>query len=133
MKKLLPFSIMYFFFISSSFAQTKATDTTDEEHSAVQWTTATSHNFGEIKQGIPVSFTFEFVNVSKEPVVISKGTVSCSCISIAYTKEPVLPGNKGLVKLVYNAHAASRFLKSAEVIFNNHDRFTLQISGEVIQ
>jgi hypothetical protein len=130
MKRLLQFSVIYFFCQSTSFAQTNATHA---DSSAIQWTTETSHNFGKIKQGEPVSFIFEFVNVSKEPVDISKGIVSCTCLSIAYTQEPVMPGNKGVVKIIYSAHTASRFSKSAEIIFNNHERIELRISGEVIQ
>ena len=34
------------------------------------------HNFGKIKQGTPVTYDFEFTNVSGKPIVIESATAS---------------------------------------------------------
>lgn len=92
---------------------------------------ATSHDFGTIGQGKPVSHTYSFTNTGKEPLIISAVKPGCGCTTPDYSKEPVAPGKKGFVTLTYNASAAGRFTKSATVTTNN-ESFVLTFSGEVV-
>ena len=91
---------------------------------------STSHEFGTIEQGKPVSHTYHFTNKGKEPLIIASVHPGCGCTTQSYSKEPVAPGKRGFVTLTYNAAAAGKFSKSATVVANS-ETFVLTFTGEV--
>ena len=97
------------------------------------WTTGTSHDFGTVKLNDIVSFTFEFINTGKEPVTIVKAEPSCSCTVPDYTKEPILPGEKGILKATFTAHKPGMIDKTIAVMTDRKDTVVLKLSGEVVQ
>ena len=61
------------------------------------------YDFGTIKEANgPVSHTFEFKNVSDEPVSIIRATASCGCTRPEYSEEPIKAGKKSKIKVTYN-------------------------------
>lgn len=102
--------------------------------STVSWSSGTSHDFGKILQNTPASYLFEFTNTEKEPVTISKVQPSCSCTAQDYTKEAILPGKTGLIKITYNARTAGMFNKTITVTTEPGSENTiLTITGDVVQ
>lgn len=100
---------------------------------SVQFTTS-KHNFGKIKQNIPVSYNFIFTNKSNEKIIIEDATASCGCTIPEKPSQPILPGKISSIKVQYNAAALGSFNKQVYVkIFGYNDRITLTITGEVIQ
>ena len=94
----------------------------------------TTHNFGKIAQGKPVTIDFTFTNDGKTPLVISNVRGSCGCTVTKYTKEPIAPGKTGFVKATFNAAAMGAFTKSVRVTANvEGGNETLFIKGEVIK
>ena len=94
----------------------------------------TTHNFGKIPQGKPVSTEFKFTNTGSTPLVISNVRGSCGCTVTKYTKEPIAPGKTGNVKATFNAAAMGAFNKSVRVTANvEGGNETLFIKGEVIK
>jgi hypothetical protein len=90
-------------------------------------------NIGEIPQGKPVTFEFVFTNTGKEPILITDVKASCGCTTPDYSKSPVKPGEKGIVKAVYNAAAVGAFTKNVTVtISNDPTPITLTLSGTVL-
>ncbi len=63
----------------------------------------TKHDFGNIKQGDVVEYTFNFKNTGNQPLLISDVGVTCGCTATDYTKEPVAPGKSGFVKAKFNS------------------------------
>lgn len=60
-------------------------------------------DFGRIKEdGGVVSHTFEFVNKGTKPMVIETVFTSCGCTGTKYSKEPVMPGGKGSITVVFS-------------------------------
>ncbi|MBK9729725.1 MAG: DUF1573 domain-containing protein [Chitinophagaceae bacterium] len=101
---------------------------------ALEWSNGITHDFGKIMQHQPASYTFEFTNTGTQPVTITKAQPGCSCTVSDYTKEPVLPGKKGLVKATYNAHSAGMFNKTITVSTAPGNESTiLKITGVVVQ
>jgi hypothetical protein len=93
----------------------------------------TTHNFGDIPQGTPVTYEFEFVNSGQVPLIISNVRGSCGCTVTDYSKEPVAPGEKGMVKATYNAKALGAFNKSIRVTANvEGGSEVLYIKGKVL-
>ena len=94
----------------------------------------TTHNFGKIQQGKPVSVEFTFTNKGTSPLVISNVKGSCGCTVTQYTKDPIAPGKTGNVKATYNAAAMGAFNKSVRVTANvEGGTETLYIKGEVVK
>jgi hypothetical protein len=93
---------------------------------------STSHDFGEIQQGVPQTFSFEFTNNGVEPIVIQSVQPSCGCTTPGWTKEPVEAGKKGYVQATYNAAAAGPFSKSLKVTYSGGSQpIVLYIKGTV--
>ncbi len=92
----------------------------------------TSHDFGKIKQGTPVTHEFKFTNSGKVPLVITNVQASCGCTTPDWSKEPVMPGGQGFIKATYNAASAGAFSKTVTVTANIETGFVqLTIKGEV--
>jgi hypothetical protein len=79
-----------------------------------QWIEET-HDFGTIPQGTPVEWKFEFTNVGKEPIIISTVQKTCGCTVTDWSKEPIMPGQKGFVSAQYNAAKEGPFTKAITV------------------
>lgn len=91
-------------------------------------------DFGKIKQGVPVTHEFSFVNKGKVPMIITNAQPSCGCTIPAWTKDPIPPGGSGFVKATYNAAAMGAFDKSVTVTANvETGTVMLRIRGEVVQ
>src|SRR3982751_139441 len=63
------------------------------------------HDFGKVKQGIPVTYYFELTNTSDKPVVVENASASCGCTVPEKPTQPILPGKTDKLKVVYNAAA----------------------------
>ena len=61
------------------------------------------YNFGTIKQGDKVEYTFNYSNVGKEPLIISNAAGSCGCTVPVWTKEPIKKGEKGTIQVTFNS------------------------------
>ena len=90
------------------------------------------HDFGTIKEGTVATYSFEFTNTGKTPVVISNVQPSCGCTTPSWTKTPIMPGESGEVKASYGTDGRpGYFQKSVKVEFDNGNLTDLTISGTV--
>jgi hypothetical protein len=96
---------------SSSTATTPVVNPNAGEFS---WSEET-YDFGTIPQGIPVKHKFEFTNTGKEPIIVANVQKTCGCTVTDWTKEPVLPGQKGFVIAEFNAAKEGPFTKAITV------------------
>lgn len=95
----------------------------------------TEHNFGKIAEEIgQASCSFEFTNTGTAPLIINSVRTSCGCTTPSYTKEPVLPGQKGNIKVAYSTTGrVGAFSKSITIFTNVPDAtYRLTIKGEVL-
>lgn len=63
----------------------------------------TSFDFGDIVQGDRVEHVFEFENVGSEPLILSDVRTTCGCTAPEWPREPVAPGEKGSLKVLFNS------------------------------
>src|SRR5882757_1863186 len=91
------------------------------------------HDFGKIPQGTPVTTVFEFTNIGKEPLILTEVKPTCGCTIADYTRTPVKSGEKGTIKITYNAVAVAPFNKTIVVKSNakTPEKY-LNIVGEVV-
>jgi len=66
----------------------------------------TRFNFGSITQGDVITHEYTFVNEGNEPLIISEAKVACTCSKISFPSQPIMPGEKSAIKLVYDSKGA---------------------------
>ncbi|MBN2214289.1 MAG: DUF1573 domain-containing protein [Bacteroidales bacterium] len=102
-------------------------------NSSIEWI-KTEHDFGKIRQNIPVTAAFEFKNGSMIPLVILSVEPQCGCTIADYPRKPLKYGNKGVVSISFDAKDMGYFQKSVAVLTNTEEgTTTLIIKGEVIK
>jgi hypothetical protein len=91
------------------------------------------HNFGKIKQGTPVTYTFNFKNTSAGPVIIEDATATCGCTKPEFPKGVIAKGATNKISVTYNAAAMGTFTKPITVkIAKVTEPIMLSIEGEVV-
>ena len=90
------------------------------------------HDYGTIVQGADGNSVFNFTNKGKSPLILSNVQASCGCTVPEWTKEPILPGKTGNIKVKYNTNTVGAFNKSITVKSNAiNSTVVLQIKGNV--
>ncbi len=96
--------------------------------------TETTYDFGTVKESDgPVIHEFKFINNGQSPVKITGVRASCGCTTPAWTKEPVDPGQSGIIQAQYNPkNRPGSFNKSLTVSVDaSPDPIRLYIKGYV--
>ena len=78
-----------------------------------------NHEFGQIVQGEKVSYAFKFKNTGKAPLVINTAQASCGCTVPEYTKEPVQPGESGVINVTFNSEGKSGMVSKTVTVIAN--------------
>jgi hypothetical protein len=92
----------------------------------------TTHDFGELDKGDKAEYTFQFTNVSEEPLKLTRVKASCGCTTPAWTNTPVEPGGTGEIKVSYNTQRIGGFSKTVTVTYEQGERpLVLYIKGKV--
>lgn len=116
--------------LSVAFAQNAA----DNKKAEIKFD-KTTHNFGKFSESSPkVSCEFTFTNVGGAPLIINQAVASCGCTVPQYTKTPVMPGQKGKIKVTYNGAGRfpGHFKKSITVRTNGVVEMTrLYVEGDM--
>lgn len=60
-------------------------------------------NFGQIKQGDKVGHKFKFINNGTEPLIISQAQGSCGCTVPEWPKQPLKPGESGIIDVTFDS------------------------------
>ena len=97
--------------------------------------TEQEHNYGTLQKGGDGNCEFVFTNDGNEPLILSNVKASCGCTVPTWTKEPIMPGKTGTIKVRYNTNNIGAFTKTITVTSNavNTPRLTLKIRGKVEQ
>lgn len=94
---------------------------------------AETHNFGKIKQGVPVTYYFEIKNISDQPIVVENASASCGCTVPEKPEKPIGPGKSDKLKVVYNAAAVGPINKDVYIKLAGIEQTkVIHITGEVI-
>jgi len=92
-----------------------------------------AYDFGKIKQSVPVTHDFAFVNVSDAPVIIESATPSCGCTTPVKPEGAIPKGKENKITAGFNAAAAGPFNKTITVKIAGIDMpLVLKITGEVL-
>ena len=129
-KSLLASIALIAFLMNGLAAQEFVSNETSDQ--LVKWK-STTHDFGEIKQGNPVSVDFAFENVSDEPIFIDNVRTTCGCTAPTWSKDPIAPGESAFIELEYNAKKEGPFNKPARVYLSGKkEPVMIYIKGKVV-
>lgn len=60
------------------------------------------YNFGFVHEGEKLVHQYTFENTGTQPVIISEAKVQCSCTQVEFPKQPIKPGEKGVIKVTFD-------------------------------
>jgi hypothetical protein len=129
MKRTL-LTVLVAFLIAPAFSQTAAVQKKAGDYINFK---ETKHNFGKIKQGVPVTHDFNFTNISSGPVIIENAQASCGCTTPKWPLTPISTGRSEKITAGFNAATPGPFTKEIYVKVKGVDvPFPITITGEVV-
>lgn len=127
MKKRILFALVAFLGITCMFAQKPGEIKFDK----------LTHNFGKFSEkDATQQCVFSFTNTGEKPLVINQVVPSCGCAIVDYTKKPVMPGQKGEIKVTYKGQGRmpGHFKKTITVRTNGIPEMNrLYIEGDMVE
>lgn len=63
----------------------------------------TFHDFGDIRQGQQVEYTFKFTNTGTQVLRLSRVHTTCGCTAIDWPMQPLAPGASGQIKARFDS------------------------------
>lgn len=129
MKKTLQFAFFSAFLIFSGTALVSckngnndtgvSTDLVTKSDAAMMTFDRTEHDFGSISAGTKVSYSFNFTNTGKIPLVISEAHSSCGCTVPTYPHDPIQPGQSGTIEVTFDSTGKTGHQKKTVTIISN--------------
>ena len=90
-------------------------------------------DYGTIIQDANGEKVFSFKNTGDAPLLITNVKTSCGCTVPEYSKDPILPGDSGDLKIVYDTKRLGAFTKTITVVSNAEaGTKVLKIKGTVV-
>jgi hypothetical protein len=93
-----------------------------------------AYNFGKVTDGEKVEYSYRFKNTGTKPLVIVNASASCGCTVPQKPEKPVLPGETGFIKVVFDSKGrVGTAHKTITVISNADPEFPqLILTGDVV-
>lgn len=105
-KLIFPGLVFCLILINSCNSGTKKTVPTDQvrESGVAKFVFSEEmHNFGSLKAGEVVSFTFVFRNEGIKTLTITNVDSGCGCTEVKIPNKTIEPGQEGQIEVVYNS------------------------------
>ena len=89
-------------------------------------------NYGKIEKGSNGERVFVFTNVGDQPLIIKNIQSSCGCTVPEKPEQPIMPGEKGEIKVSYDTKRVGGFSKAITIFSNaKTSRKMVKIKGFV--
>jgi len=87
-------------------------------------------DYGSIEKGSNGDRIFTFKNIGTEPIIITNIVSSCGCTIPKKPEKPIMPGEKGEIKVSYDTQRLGSFSKVITVFSNaKNTRKAIKIKG----
>src|ERR1017187_5361995 len=95
------------------------------------------HDFGTMREGDVIDCVFKFTNKGDAPLIVEDVEQPCGCTVPSWSKEPIMPGRSGEIKVLYNSKdRPGIFRKTLAVktnaIFKTKEPLLLMVKGDVL-
>lgn len=92
------------------------------------------HDFGTVIEGEKVAYSFKFTNSGGSKLLISDVSTSCGCTATKYTKDPVAPGEDGIITVTFDTRHRRGFQNKTITVSANTqpNKTVLRIKAKVI-
>jgi len=77
------------------------------------------HDFGNLRTGERVRYSFKFRNTGKTLLVISSVTSSCGCTVSDFPRQPIKPGDGGTIDVSFNSEGRRGIQNKSVTVFSN--------------
>ncbi len=92
-------------------------------------------SFGQIYHAEKVTHDFTFTNTGDRDLMITSVKASCGCTTPTYSKDPVAPGETGVISVLYNSVGKQGTQKATIRVRSNdlaNPEIVLYLSGRVL-
>jgi hypothetical protein len=83
-------------------ASANAAEKSSDQLTTIQWIDSV-RNYGKINDGQVLEVSFRFKNTGDKPLVIENVQPECGCTAPEWSKEPVMPGQEGVINAKFNS------------------------------
>ena len=92
------------------------------------------HDFGKIKAGEKVSYSFRFVNQGGSDLIIQSASGSCGCTVPDFPKEPIPPGREGFIRVMFNSEGKTGVQEKQVTVLSNTmpNTTTVRVKAEIL-
>lgn len=88
--------------------------------------------FPKTKAGEVLKFQYEFTNTGDQPLIITEIKVQCSCTKFEFPKEPIKPGEKGIIKVSFDTKAKYGYQDRTLDIYSNAKKNPYKLRFKVV-
>jgi len=89
----------------------------------LQWIDSVDQNLGKINEGQVVEISWHFKNTGNKPLYIVRVQPGCGCTVADQPKEPIAPGQEGVIKAKFNSEGHPNYQhKDVFVEANNSNK-----------
>ncbi len=85
-------------------------------------------SFNDIKQDDVVGITYKFTNNGDAPLIINDVQKGCGCTQVNYPKNAILPGEKGVVEVIFDSSGFSGKQYKSITVYSNDPSGAVQLS-----
>lgn len=79
-------------------------------------------------------YVFHYKNVGDSALVITRVAATCACVSVDFSRDPLMPGDSTTITARYEAHTPGKFSQMLTVISNSDRKITrLYLQGDVTE
>lgn len=90
------------------------------------------YNFGKLRKGDSIDHAFMVENTGSNPLIIKMVKASCGCTTVDWTRQPILPGQTGIIKSRFHAGDPGMARKSVVAEINAVEPYLVfYLTGEV--
>lgn len=96
---------------------------------------APSYNFGEVIAGTQVIHSYRFKNIGSIPLIINHANANCGCTVPEFPKEPILPNENEVIKVIFDTQGRSGTqIKRINIFANTYpSQNILELKGQIIE
>ncbi len=85
-------------------------------------------DFGKMKKGEQKEHVYEVTNTGENPLIISQVKPACGCTVPDYTREPILPGQKGQITLKFDSSNFDGLVNKQAEVYANVEKAPIVLS-----